>query len=453
MKDIALKKYWKTVVDIIHDGVMLVDVDGRIVSVNQALVDISGYSRGELVGQPCSILKCSSCKKVFDPAGKHWCRLFTVGEVSMQKCTMLRKDGSNVHVMKNASVLREGAVVIGAVETLADITEVIEKDCQLEVYRQELGKENSFAGMLGVSQKMANIFALIENVAFSDAPALILGESGTGKELVAQAIHKSSGRKDRPYIKVNCAALNESVLESELFGHVKGAFTGAYQHRKGRFEAANGGDIFLDEIGDLPESIQIKLLRVLEEKVIERVGDNSSVPVDVRVITATNRNLRELVESGKFRSDFYYRINVLPIEVPSLRERAEDIPLLAEMFFRRMRIKSNKPIRGISPEAMKVLMEYHWPGNIRQLKSAFEYGFVTCMDEVIKPCHLPADIFPGNNRSSSLSANSPVSRDERKKAALVQALAQAGGNKSEAARILGVSRVTVWNRMHRYNLV
>ena len=453
MKETILNKYWKTVVDIIHDGVMLVDVSGVIVSANQALVDISGYSQEELIGQPCSILKCSSCKRIFDTTGKHWCLLFNIGDVSMQKCTMVRKDGTDVHVMKNASVLKEGDTVIGAVETLADITELIEKGYQLEAFRKELREENKFEGMLGISPLMTRTFDLIENVAASDAPALILGESGTGKELVAQAIHKSSGRKDRPYVKVNCAALNESVLESELFGHVKGAFTGAYQNRKGRFEAANGGDIFLDEIGDLPESIQIKLLRVLEEKVIERVGDNKSIPVDVRIITATNRNLKELVEAGKFRSDFYYRINVLPIDVPPLRARLEDIPLLSEMFFRRLQMKSNKSIKGISPEAMKVLMSYHWPGNVRQLKSAFEYSFVTCMEEVIKPSHLPPDIFNQNKQTEPATSQNLANKDEAQKAALIQALKDANGNKSAAALILGVSRVTVWNRMHRYNLI
>lgn len=451
MENTTLQKYWETVVDIIHDGVMLVDVGGVIVSANKALEDLSGYSQQELIGQPCSILKCSSCKRIFETTGKHWCRLFNVGEVSMQKCSMIRKDGSVVHVMKNASVLKEQGLIVGAVETLADVTELIEKDSQIEAYRDELRKENSFEGMLGTSSLMSQTFDFIENVATSDAPALILGESGTGKELVAKAIHQKSERKDGPYIKVNCSALNESVLESELFGHVKGAFTGAYQDREGRFEAANGGDIFLDEIGDLPQSIQIKLLRVLEDKVVERVGDNKSIPVDVRIITATNRNLKELVEKGLFRSDFYYRINVLPIEVPPLRNRAEDIPLLAEQFFRHLKLKSNKPIMGISIETMLLLMEYHWPGNIRELKSAFEYSFVTCMEKQIMPKHLPPDILKADVVSPSSSPTKKLT-DNLKEQALIKALEEAGGNKSKAARILGISRVTVWNQMHRYNL-
>lgn len=451
MQGETLKRYWQTVVEIIHDGIMLVDLDGSIVSVNQALTDISGYSQEELLGQPCSILKCSSCKRIFDPTGKHWCLLFSVGNVKMQKCTMIRKDGSAVHVMKNASVLRENDTIIGAVETLTDITELIEKDCQIEAFRRELRSENNFEGMVGISTIMTRTFDMITNVAGSDAPALIIGESGTGKELAARAIHQRSERKESPYIQVNCAALNESILESELFGHVKGAFTGAYQNRRGRFEAANGGDIFLDEIGDLPQSIQVKLLRVLEEKVIERVGDNRPIPVDVRIITATNRNLKRLVDSGSFRGDFYYRINVLPIELPPLRERPEDISILAETFFRRMQMKSNKSIRGISPKAMLALCSYQWPGNVRELKSAFEYAFVTCMGDRIELRHLPPDLILAGEKS--LLPTAEMSIDERKKQALIKALKQADGNKSQAARILGVSRVTVWNQMHRYSIV
>lgn len=443
-------KYWKKVVDIIHDGVMIINVSGVIVSSNQALTEITGYSQDELVGQPCSILKCSTCKKIFESTGKHWCQLFSKGDVKMQKCTLIRKDGTSVHVMKNASVIKEKGMVIGAVETVTDISELLEKDSQIEAFRKELQSEYTFEGMIGISHSMRRTFNMIANVAASDAPALIIGESGTGKELAARAIHMNSSRREKPYIQVNCAALNESVLESELFGHVKGAFTGAYQNREGRFEAANGGDIFLDEIGDLPQLIQIKLLRVLEEKVIERVGDNRSIPVDVRIITATNRDLKQLVEDGSFRSDFYYRINVLPIEIPPLRERIEDITVLAEMFFNHIKMKFNKEIDGISPEAMQILTSYSWPGNVRELKSAFEYCFVTCMGDRIEPHHLPPDIVT-KDTASSVKEMSSRSEDP-KKDELIQALEQSNGNKSEAARILGISRVTVWNRMHRFGL-
>ncbi len=452
MRDEALTRYWEKIVDLIHDGVMIVDVNGNISEVNQALVDITGYSEEELVGKSCMVLECSSCKKILDVEGRHWCRLFNVGDISMQKSKLTRKDRSIIHVMKNASVLKEGGQIIGSVETLTDITELLEKESKIEEYRRELQAEYTFEGMIGVSAVMRRVFNMIANVAESDAPVLILGESGTGKELVARAIHENSPRKKRPYIQVNCAALNESILESELFGHVKGAFTGAYQNRQGRFEAADGGDIFLDEIGDLPQSIQVKLLRVLEEKVIERVGDNRSIPVDVRIITATNCDLKQLVESGSYRGDFYYRINVLPLEIPPLRERTEDIPVLAEMFFKHVSLKSSKQVHGISPEAMNALVQYPWPGNVRELKSAFEYAFVTCMERSIQPEHLPPDVQIVKSKKIVLPTGE-MSLNERKKQALLQALEQSNGNKSEAARILGISRVTVWNQMHRYGLM
>lgn len=449
MEDKTLIHYWETVIDIIHDGVMMVDPGGNIVSVNRAFTEMTGYEPNELLGCNCSILKCSSCDKIYDSTSKHWCLLFRDSSVSMRKCHLTRKDGTLVHAMKNASVLRdERGVTIGAVETWANVTELMEKESQIEAFRHDLQAEDTFYGIIGTSAVMLRTFDLLANVAASDAPAFIYGESGTGKELAAKAIHLHSARKNQPYIQVNCAALNEAVLESELFGHVKGAFTGAYQNRQGRFEAAHGGDIFLDEIGELPLSIQVKLLRVLEEKVIERVGDNRPIPVDVRIITATNRNLKELVEKGAFRSDLYYRINVLPIELPTLRKRPEDIPLLAESFFRHMQLKSNKQILGISPEAMRVLVRYPWPGNVRELKSAFAYAFVTCTDGHIVPANLPPDL---TQTTTPLPAYFPP--DEQKKQRLVQALAQARGNKSMAAKILGVSRVTVWNQIHRYGLL
>jgi transcriptional regulator with GAF, ATPase, and Fis domain len=240
-------------------------------------------------------------------------------------------------------------------------------------------------------------------------------------------------------------------LESELFGHVKGAFTGAHKTRAGRFEAASGGDIFLDEIGDLPLSTQIKLLRVLEEKVVERVGDNRPIHTDVRIISATNRDLKQLVEQGVFREDFYYRINVIPIHVPPLRERIEDIPLLAEAFFRHLQIKSGKAIDSISPEALKVLIQYSWPGNVRELKSAFEYAFVSCNGGAILPQHLPLEIVQTRPNAGNRPFASE-SLEKIKKQRLIDALHRSHGNQSEAARILGISRTSVWNQIKRFDI-
>ena len=445
-------RYWKTIVNTIRDGIMVVDTSGSILSVNKALEAMTEYSHQELIGQKCSILNCSIINQAREKCGAHWCLLFKTGAMNMRRCTIMRKDGTYVPVFKNASLLHDTkGRVIGAVETITDISEIVEKDKQIAAIRQHLRSEDAFQGLIGASVPMQQVYGLIENAAQSDAPVIILGESGTGKELAARAIHRLGERNKRPYVKVNCAALTESLLETEFFGHVKGAFTGAYKSRTGRFEMAHGGDIFLDEIGDLPLTTQVKLLRVLEEKVIERVGDNRAVPVDVRIISATNKNLATLVETGALREDLYFRINVIPINMPTLRERVEDIPLLAESFFRKLRIKSGKRIEGISNLAMEVLMKYNWPGNVRELKSAFEYAFVTCQESLIQPHHLPHDILYSKKSIPDLKAEAP-SKQEIRKRQLIDALARAKGNQSVAAEILGVSRVTVWNRMKRLGI-
>jgi transcriptional regulator with PAS, ATPase and Fis domain len=298
---------------------------------------------------------------------------------------------------------------------------------------------------------MQSVFELVSNAALSDAPVLILGESGTGKDLVASAIHSISQRRRKPFVKVSCAALTESLLESELFGHVKGAYTGAYRDRQGRFQAAEGGSVFLDEIGDLPLSTQVKLLRVLEESIVERVGDNRPIHVDVRVISATNKNLKERVSQGAFRDDLFYRVNVIPIFLPPLRERPEDIPLLAEAFFRRIKFKSGSKAKGISNEVMHVFMNYPWPGNVRELRSTFEYAIVCCGDSLIRLRHLPPRFHQPIEVEGPAQKASPR-REEIQKRDLVRALELAGGNRSEAARILGISRVTVWSRMKRFGI-
>jgi len=453
-----LNDYWKTVVDTIQDGIMIVDQGGTIVSVNRALTEMTGYEQGEIIGKPCTVLNCDTCEIARERKGIHWCVLFKTGSMKMRRCRFVRKDGRAVHVLKNASLLRDrNGKVMGAVETMADISELVEKDTQIEAFRRQLNAEDAFHGIRGASPAMNRVFDLIANAAVSDAPVIILGESGVGKELAARAIHEIAGETDpegqptrhRPFIKVNCAALNESLLESELFGHVRGAFTGAVKSREGRFEAAQGGDIFLDEIGDLPLSTQVKLLRVLEEKVIERVGDNHPVPIDVRVISATNQDLEARVAEGAFREDLYYRINVIPIRIPPLRERVEDIPLLADFFFRRIRLKSGRSITGIGRDAMERLLTHDWPGNVRELRSALEFAFVACQGPMIQPDHLPPHLVSGRGR---LRDSAPEDREDVQKRRLIEALEASGGNQTRAAKILGVSRVTVWNRMKKYGV-
>jgi transcriptional regulator with PAS, ATPase and Fis domain len=297
---------------------------------------------------------------------------------------------------------------------------------------------------------MQRMFELIENVAATEAPVMIQGESGTGKEMVARAVHESSERKKKPFIKVNCAALNENLLESELFGHVKGAFTGADRTRIGRFEAAHQGTVFLDEIGDIPLSTQVKLLRVLEDKRIERVGDHKPIPVDVRIITATNKNLDEMVTDRNFREDLFFRINVFPLYCPSLRDRIEDLPLIVQHFIKRNNTKAGKKILGLTSQALEKLMGYDWPGNVRELRNSIEYAFVLCPGGGISVAHLPPKILmPAHNRHSEYR-DDPTFLTEREK--LLKILKQVKGNQSEAARFLGVSRVTIWKRIKKYSV-
>jgi two-component system response regulator HydG len=448
-----LDRYWKTVVNTIRDGLMIIDERGIIVSVNHALERITGYDRSELIGNDCAVLNCDICETIRRNDGDKWCSLFMGHQVTGRPCVIVRKDGSLVHAMKNACILNDDrGDVIGAVETVTDITELIEKENQIAAYEKQLGSDDGLCGIIGSSPAMRRAFELITNAAQSDAPVIILGESGTGKELAAQAIHRIGARHAKPFVKVNCAAFTESLLESELFGHVRGAYTGAYRGRAGRFENAAGGNIFLDEIGDLPLSTQVKLLRVLEEKIIERVGDATPVPVDVRIISATNRDLTEMINRGAFRQDLFFRINVIPIQLPPLRDRKEDIPLLAESFFQKIRLKNHKPINGISNDAMACLMAHDWPGNVRELKSAFEYAFVTCQDSMIRPEHLPPNLQVAKPTAPPPSGGHSFNREEIKRIELIEALEEADGNQSKAAERLGVTRVTVWNRMRRFGI-
>jgi len=447
-----LEKYWETVVSTIKDGIMIVDTTGCIVFANEALESITGYTQEELVGQQCSILNCDLFDMAREQGVDQWCVLLRTGSLDQRRCTIMSRDGSQVPVLKNASALRDSSgKIIGGVEILTDITEVVQKDKEIDEFRRTLRREDSFHGIIGDSPAMLRVRKAIENAARSDAPALILGASGTGKGLVAKVIHDLGDRNKGPFICVNCAALTESLLENELFGHVRGAYTGAYKSQPGRFELAQGGDIFLDEIGDLTPSVQMKLLRVLEEKVIERVGDSRQIPVDARIISATNRRLLDLLEKGCLRQDFYFRINAIPVNLPPLRERTGDILLLAEYFFHKLRLKTGKAIEGIANSTMEILMNYSWPGNVRELKSVFDYIFATCDERYIQPLHLPPDLLRRKNNSNGTRSIN-LSREESKKKQLVDALAQAKGNKSKTAEILGISRVTVWNRMKRYGL-
>jgi two-component system, NtrC family, response regulator HydG len=446
-------QYWKTIVDTMTDGLMVVDSEGVIVSINQAMEEISGYSKGELIGKSCELLECDTCFKTRADGHDKYCALFKDGVVTRRKCTLRKKDGSRIHLYKNATILKDRSDrVIGGVETWTDLTEVVAKDRVISRLRKELSSEDAFHGILGKSAAMVQVFDLISSAAQSEAPVIIYGESGTGKELIASAIHKLGPRRKGSFIKVNCAALSESLLESELFGHVKGAFTGADRTRVGRFEAANGGDIFLDEIGDLPLSTQVKLLRVLQEKEIEKVGDHRPLSIDVRILAATNQDLSTLMEEGRFREDLYYRIGVIPIHLPPLRERREDVPLLIEAFINRIHLKADKPISGMSREALDLLFSYDWPGNVRELINVIEYSFVLCHEGEIMPNHLPARVTGKQPSMAPRRRAVKKQNDEAERKRILEALAATGGNQSKAAEILGISRVTLWKRLKAFDI-
>jgi two-component system response regulator AtoC len=328
------------------------------------------------------------------------------------------------------------------VKNLAEHQELVEENLSL---RQRLEDRYRFENIIAKSSKMQRVIEVIKIVAKSNATVLITGESGTGKELVARAIHSQSHRRNKPFVAVSCAALPESLLESELFGHEKGSFTGAYARKKGKFEFANGGTLFLDEVGEMSANIQVHLLRVLEEKEFTRVGGNEPSRVDVRVISATNKDLRKAIEKQEFREDLYYRLNVVNIELPPLRERKEDIPLLAEHFLYKFAIENQKEITGFSPEAMEFVLDYDWPGNVRELENAIERAVILAKDSIITIGDLPQE-----NLSPAYSTTPRKNLKEVERGHIWNVLRETGDNYSEAARILGISRMTLYNKAKEY---
>ncbi len=445
--------FFELITETMNDGLLVIGRDGVIQRVNRAAERLSGYSRSELVGSPCTVLDCDVCYWARNHNGDGWCVLFSEGRFSMKRATIRRKDGTQVPVLKNAVILKDTkAEILGAVETLTDLSELDKLDQRVTELCRLISAGDAYCGMVGKSAVMRSLFEAIDNVARSDAPVLIQGESGSGKELVARAIHQRSHRKDGPFVELNCAALNEAILESELFGHAKGAFTGAYRDRPGRFEAADGGDLFLDEIGDVPLSVQVKLLRVIETKRFERVGELRSRSADVRIISATHQPLESLVKAKRFREDLYFRISVIPLYVPALRDRREDIPLLIDHFLRERHLRTGEALFGLSEEALEVCLSYDWPGNVRELQNALEYAAVTARSGLIRPEHLPRWVQAGKGTFVRPPKRPNSSSELPEKQALLEALERAGGNKTRAARLLGVNRNTVLNRMRKYGV-
>ena len=457
-KEIFDPRFASLLLESMADGVFTLNGKGEITSWNPSMERITGYKADEVMGNSCMLLNFNRCFVKSCPSGIKKCGIYKRGAVDSKECSLRHKDGFDVSVLKSARLVKdENDIVQGVVETVTDLTELKNTRLKMEEAALRLGEMHKLGNIIGKSHLMQQVFSAIKSAAASDATVLIQGESGTGKELVASAIHYNSNRADMPLVTVNCSALSESLLESELFGHVKGAFTGAIRDRIGRFEEAASGTIFLDEIGEINPFIQIKLLRVLQEREIERVGESDKRNIDIRIITATNQDLYSLVRQGRFREDLYYRLKVFPINIPLLRDRKEDIPLLASRFIDIQNHKTGKQIRGISQSAMRILMDYSWPGNVRELENAIEHAFVLCTGDEIDIFDLPVEIRqmeyqPAFIEKTAEFERSHVSRKKLSRQVLLELLDECDWNKAEVSRRVGLSRTAIWKYMKKWNI-
>lgn len=434
------------ILDSVADGVFTVDRDWRITSFNLSAELITGWNRDAAMGQYCSDVFCSSiCGKNCAIAES----LYTGLPVSHRSITIKNRKGKNVSIsISTAPLVDQDGNILGGVETFRDLS--VEMSL-----RQQLTKKYTFEQIISKSSSMQRIFQIMPEISKSESNVLILGESGTGKELIASAIFHASSRSDKPFIVVNCGALPDTLLESELFGYKAGAFTDARKDKIGRFAAAEGGTIFLDEIGDIPQSLQVKLLRVLQQKVYEPLGSNTPVEADVRIIAATNKDLLEHVQQGHFRDDLFYRLNVVNIQLPPLRERMEDIPILVDHFVNKFRAEKQKDIVGVSEEVISQFMKYSFPGNIRELENIIEYGFILCPGGFISQDHLP-DAFANHQKdieSPLLMAYEGLPLDEIEKKAIQLSLQRNKWKKMLTCRELGISKDTLRRKIDKYNLI
>jgi len=434
----------KIILDSIADGVFTVDSNLKVTSFNRSAEKITGIKKEEAIGRNCwEVFKASICEKRC--ALKH--TMNTGHPVSNQSIYIVNLHGERIPVSISTALLRsEQDHVIGGVETFRDLSVV-------EELRKELTRRHSFQDIISKNKDMRRLFGILEQVSESDATILLEGESGTGKELFAKAIHALSPRKTGPLITINCGSLPDTLLESELFGYEKGAHSTAFKDKPGRLAVANGGTLFLDEIGDISPALQVRLLRVLQDKTYEPLGSTKSSKTDVRIVAATNKRLENLVEEGKFRQDLYYRINVVRLVLPPLRDRREDIPLLVEHFIRKFGRLSGKEIQGLSPEAFPMLMSHDFPGNVRELENIIEYATVVCKNGMIGVEHLP-DFFnhSGKTKAKSPSEGKPSSLGEMERGYIYETLRRNHWNRTTTAAEMGIHPTTLWRKMKRLNI-
>jgi PAS domain S-box-containing protein len=430
------------ILESISDGVFTVDESWRVTSFNRAAETITGIPRAQAVGRPCwEVFRASLCER--DCALR---RTFATGRpVVGRSAFIVRGDGERLPISVSTAVLRDAqGRVIGGAETFRDLSAV-------EELRKELSGRFEIGDFVSRSPAMRRLFDVVLQVAASDCTVLIQGETGTGKELLARALHNAGRRRGRPFIAVNCAALPETLLESELFGYRAGAFTGAQRDKPGRFALAEAGTLFLDEIGDMPPSVQVKLLRVLQDGTYDVVGGIRTVRADVRVVAATHRDLERRVEEGSFRADLYYRINVVKIEIPPLRERREDVPLLVDHFVARLNRLQGKAIRGVHPEVLGLLMAYEFPGNVRELENILEHAFVLCEGDRLELRHLPPRFLSRRGPGTPSVAIREATR-ATEAGLITEALERHGFDRLASARALGIHKSTLFRKIRALGL-
>ncbi len=426
------------------EGTFTIDDGWNVTSFNAAAEKITGYKVIEAIGKKCwEIFNSSLCRN-----GCHMEQTIKKGKATIgDEITITNKHGKKIPIRINSTILLNNRNErIGAVETFLDISEI-------KNLSEHLDERFKYENIVGKNKEIKQIINVLESVAQTDSSVLITGESGTGKELAARAIHLNSHRRTGPFTAVNCSAFAESLIESELFGHEKGAFTGAIKSKVGRFELAQNGTLFLDEIGDLSITVQTKLLRVLETKEIERVGANKIIKIDTRIIAATNKDLEREIEAGRFREDLYYRINVMNIQLPPLRERKDDLPILVNHFIEKFNSKFEHNIKHFSSSAFDILMDYNWPGNIRELENVIEHCFVLCDSDVIQIEHLPKRLREGNFHSTteSISNNFNHFKDAERNI-IINTLKKHNGNRSKTAEELNIHPTTLWRKMQKFGI-